>query len=76
MMTTEVLHKKNKAEIVEAYNRFVKTMESIVPAKERRQALIDGARDILEFLTGSDSATKSKRSDNAQVSRLASSMTP
>lgn len=51
MMTTEELHGRSKDEIIESYDRFVKTMEKLVPSKERREPIIHAARDILEFLT-------------------------
>ncbi|HEX7031479.1 MAG TPA: hypothetical protein VF172_00620, partial [Nitrososphaera sp.] len=51
MMTTEELHGKSKDEIIEGHDRFVKTMEKLVPTRERRDPVICAARDILEFLT-------------------------
>ncbi|MEW6603499.1 MAG: patatin-like phospholipase family protein [Thermoproteota archaeon] len=59
LMATEELHKKSKVEIIEAYDRFLKTTERIVHTKERRQTLIEPARDILEFFTGAEPAIKS-----------------
>jgi predicted acylesterase/phospholipase RssA len=72
MITAEVLYKASKVELTEAYNGFVKRMERLVPVKERRQTIVDAAKDIVDFLTEADSVAKGK-SDDAGVTRLARS---
>jgi predicted acylesterase/phospholipase RssA len=69
MVTTEELYKKSNLEVIESYDRFVKTVERLVPVAEQREALIDHAKNILEFLTDEDSDTK-RSNDYPQIGGL------
>ncbi|HEX2014251.1 MAG TPA: patatin-like phospholipase family protein [Nitrososphaera sp.] len=52
LVTGEELYKKSHAEILEAYERLLTKVKQIVPVPERRQAVSEPARIIVEFLTG------------------------
>ena len=51
LVTAEVLHKKSDAEMIEAYEKFSKRMEELIPSAARRPAVIEPAKIIVEFLT-------------------------
>jgi NTE family protein len=51
MVTAEELYKKSEVEVIQAYEKFVKMAERLVPAAERREILLEHAKEILEFLT-------------------------
>jgi hypothetical protein len=69
MVTVEELYQKSNAEITQAFERFVEATERLIPATAQRCAIMEHAKDILEFLLDVDSAANVPR-DNAVINRL------
>jgi hypothetical protein len=52
LVTAESFHKKTPEAILEAFKRYAIRMEELIPMPDRRQAVIEPARVIVEFLVG------------------------
>lgn len=51
LTTEQLLHRKKKEEVVEAYNRFVKRIEAKKISSERKEILIGPGRDIIALIS-------------------------
>jgi NTE family protein len=58
LTTEQLLYRKRKEEVVEAYNRFVKIIEAKAMSPERKEILIRLGRDILAIVSEADSAKR------------------
>ena len=56
--TEQLLYRKRKEELVEAYNRYVKRIEAKNLTPERKENLISPGRDIIAMISEADNAKR------------------
>jgi NTE family protein len=56
--TEQLLYRKTKEELVEAYNRYVKRIEAKNISPDRKEKLISPGRDIIALVSEADNAKR------------------
>jgi NTE family protein len=68
LTTEQLLYRKRKEEVIEAYNRFVKIIEAKDMSPDRKEMLISPGRDIISIVSEADNAKRVSGHD--ELSRL------
>jgi NTE family protein len=58
LTTEQLLYRKRKEEVVEAYNRFVKIIEAKNMSSDRKELLLGPGRDIITIVSEADNAKR------------------
>jgi NTE family protein len=58
LTTEQLLYRKRKEEVIEAYNRFVKIIEAKDMSPDRKEMLISPGRDIISIVSEADNAKR------------------
>jgi predicted acylesterase/phospholipase RssA len=64
--TEQLLYRKRKEQVVEGYNRYVKTIESKVMSRECKDMLISPGRDIIAIVSSEEAEDNAKCANEQQ----------